>query len=90
MTGGISSCSLGKAWATIAPTDGELHAKLVEFAESSPYLLQLFSIEQLGERYIADAVPLLEDWIERDVDSNITEAARSALEEIRRVRGQSD
>jgi aminopeptidase N len=76
-----------EAWVEIAPTDPALHAALLEAAQGPPYPLQKYALEELGELYVQDAVPLLEELVRIDVDPNLTKLAREALEEIRRIRG---
>jgi hypothetical protein len=41
----------------------------------------------VGELYVADAVPVLEEMVRLDYDANITVLAKAALDEIRRVSG---
>jgi aminopeptidase N len=74
-----------RAWKAMAPSDPELHARLVEMVRSPSYKVQKFAIEQVGELYVTAAIPHLEDLVEHRVDPSITTLATTALEEIRRI-----
>lgn len=74
------------AWEAAAPQDKELHAVLLGLAKGPILKLRSYAIGKLGELYVEDAVPVLEDIAERDVDRNLTVLAREALKEIRRIR----
>jgi aminopeptidase N len=76
------------AWAAVAPTDPELHRKLLALAEQAPYAVQLAAVEHLGRLYVADAVPLLERLIDERLDTSLTQNAKRALDEITRLRGE--
>ncbi len=75
------------AWQAADPTDGDLHAALLEAARSPTYTVKKFAVEKLGELYVKGAVPMLEEMVELDYDGDVTVKARQALEEIRRIGG---
>ena len=77
-----------RTWQAASPTDPDLHAELIEAAKSPTYAIQKFAIEKLGELYVAEAVPMLEEMVELDFDGDFTTLAKEALEEIRRVVGE--
>jgi aminopeptidase N len=76
-----------EAWAASEPRDPKLHRALVDAAQGPPYALRKSAVKMLGRLYVKDAIPLLEGFVERDFDRDITVLARRALEEIRRVQG---
>ncbi len=76
-----------RAWQAADPTDQDLHTALLEAAKSPTYGVMLFAVEKLGELYLKDAVPVLEEMVKLDYDRDVTVKAKEALEEIRRIRG---
>ena len=76
------------AWVATAPTDHALHVELTAVARASVYSLQKFAVEQLGEQYVFEAGPQLEELAKQDIDIDLTVRAREALEEIERITGR--
>lgn len=77
------------AWEAAEPTDGALHQVLLEAAAAPPYAVRKYALEALGRLYVEEALPQLDGIVTRDFDPNLTDLAREAAEEIRRVRGET-
>ncbi len=73
------------AWSLIAPEDQALHRALIDIAKSSTLRLQQKAVEMLGDLYVREAIPALEEIERLDFDANLTVGARDALEKIARM-----
>jgi len=74
-----------EAWKSCAQADVQLHQKLMEFVEGSPYSLQKLAIEMLGDLYVAAARTLLEKTANQSGDDNIRVLTQKALNKINRL-----
>jgi aminopeptidase N len=74
------------AWADCAPNDKELHKTLIAMTQSPVYALQQSAITMLGRLSVSDAAPALKEILAQDADANLTVGAKSALEEIKRIK----
>lgn len=72
-----------KTWAACSPQDQILVERLTSFAQSDILPVRITSIELLASLKITRAIPLLEDVVQRNGDSDIRESARKALGAIR-------
>ena len=73
------------AWAHLAPDDSVLHRNLIALAKDPSYVLQQIALKSLGELYVEDGRPVLEEFVELDVDTNLTQLARESLEQLDRL-----
>jgi aminopeptidase N len=73
------------AWSECAPADKSLHQLLIQLAKNSSLRLQQKSIDLLGDLYVKEGIPVLEEIVKLDFDANLTVGANKALEKIRRV-----
>jgi len=73
------------AWESCAPEDKELHQTLIELTQSPVYALQQSAIAMLGRLHVAEAIEALQVIQQQKADANLTVAADSASEEIKRV-----
>ncbi len=73
------------AWSNCAAEDKELHQVLIRYAGRSTLRVQQKAIDLLGDLYIGDGIPVLEEIVRLDFDANLREQAKSALEKIRRI-----
>jgi aminopeptidase N len=74
-----------EAWSKCAPQDKELRQVLIQCAKNSTLRLQQKSIDLLGDLYVKEGIPVLEEIVNLDFDANLTAEANEALEKIRRV-----
>jgi hypothetical protein len=77
-----------KTWAACAPGDQGLADRLASFAQSDILPVRLTAIELLAKLKITGAIPILEDVIRKNGDSDIRDAARKAVDDIRKVIGR--
>lgn len=73
------------AWSECSPGDKDLHTMLSELARKATLRLQQKAITLLGDLYVKDGIPVLEELTKLDVDANVTVGAKDALEKIKRV-----
>ncbi len=73
------------AWAAIAPGDRALHGLLKELAHSPSYVLQQHALEALGDLFVVGARPIFEEFVELDIDANLTQLARQGLERLQEL-----
>jgi len=73
------------AWGNLAPGAPDLHATLVELATDPSYVLQQVALESLGELLVIKGRPVLEKYLSLNVDANLTQLAREALEKLDRL-----
>jgi aminopeptidase N len=74
-----------KAWAACSQNDKDLLERLTSFARNDILPVRLTAIELLGTLKASQALPVLEEVVRRNGDSDIRHAAREALDAIRRV-----
>ncbi len=77
-----------KTWAVCAPGDQALADRLALFAQTDILPVRLTAIELLAKLKITRAIPILEDVMRKNGDSDIREAARTAIDDIRKVIGR--
>lgn len=73
------------AWKACAPSDKDLHAQLAALARKASLRLQQQAITMLGELYVQEGIPVLEEIVRLNYDRNLTVGASAALEKIKRV-----
>lgn len=73
------------AWSECAREDKDLHQLLIQCARNSTLRLQQKSIDLLGDLYVREGIPVLEEIVKLDFDANLTVGAKEALEKIKRV-----
>jgi len=74
------------AWEAAAPDDPDLAATLLELAQGPIRQLRLYALEAAGRLGLEAAEPVLERAIERAADEDVVVEARTARDEIRRLR----
>ncbi|MEX1140157.1 MAG: M1 family aminopeptidase [Bacteroidota bacterium] len=77
-----------KTWAVCSPGDPSLAERLTSFAQNDILPVRLTAIELLAKLKIARAIPILEDVVRRNGDSDIRYAALKAVNEIRGMSGR--
>ena len=82
--GDVRSAALA-AREACAPEDEVLHRTIVALVESPVYAIQHQAVAMAGSLLVSEASGPLELLAQRNIDSNLTVAARAALSEIRRV-----
>lgn len=73
------------AWGACSPSDKELHRLLVSLAGKATLRLQQKAIDLLGDLYVKDGIPVLEEIVKQDFDANLSVGAKDAMEKIKRV-----
>ncbi|MCH9647576.1 MAG: HEAT repeat domain-containing protein [Deltaproteobacteria bacterium] len=74
------------AWGHLAPEDPQLHRTLISLAKDPAYVLQQQALASLGNLYVEDARPVLQEFVDLDVDANLTQLARDSLHRLDRLK----
>lgn len=74
------------AWGHLAPEDPVLHRTLIALAKDPAYVLQQLALETLGDLYVEEARPVLQEFADLEVDANLTQLARESLHRLDRLK----
>ncbi len=74
-----------KTWAACSPSDPMLTERLTTFAQNDILPVRITAIELLAKLKIMRAIPVLEEVLRRNGDSDIRHSAREAISVIRTV-----
>ncbi len=73
------------AWKACAPSDKDLHTQLIALARKASLRLQQQAIAMLGDLYVQEGIPVLEEIVRLDFDQNLTVGASASLAKIGRI-----